>query len=59
MLVIRGWTKDGMIITNDPGTKRGEGFLYKPEVLLNAIHDWTGSDATMTQGRQVMIVAEK
>ena len=68
MLVVRGWTKDGMIITNDPGTKRGEGYLYKQEVLMNAIHDWTpplasgggtGSDETIEQGRKVMIVVEK
>ena len=56
MLVVRGWTKDGMIITNDPGTKRGEGYLYKPETLMNAVHDWNGGD--MYNGRKVMIVVE-
>lgn len=57
MLLVRGWTKDGMIITNDPGTKRGEGYLYKPEVLMNAVHDWNGGD--VENGRKVMIVVEK
>lgn len=53
MLVVRGWTKD-MIITNDPGTRKGEGYQYKPEVLYNAIHDWNGGD--VDNGRKAMIV---
>lgn len=57
MLLVRGWTKSGMIITNDPGTKRGEAYLYDPEVLLNAVHDWNGGD--VENGRKVMIVVEK
>lgn len=57
MLVVRGWTKDGLIITNDPGTKRGEGYLYKPDILLNAIHDW--NDGDVPNGKKVMIVVEK
>lgn len=57
MLVVRGWTKNGVIITNDPGTKRGEGYLYKPEVLMNAVHDWNSGD--IYNGRKVMIVVEK
>jgi hypothetical protein len=57
MLVVRGWTKDGQIITNDPGTKRGEGYLYDPDVLINAVHDWNGGD--VENGRKAMIVVEK
>lgn len=57
MLVVRGWTKDGMIIANDPGTKRGEGYLYDPDVLINAVHDWNGGD--VENGRKAMIVVEK
>lgn len=57
MLLLIGYTKD-TIITNDPGTKRGEGFRYKNDVLFNAIHDWTGSDDTIAQGRKAMIVVE-
>ncbi len=41
MLVIKGYT-DKMVITNDPGTKRGQDFVYKIDVLMNSIHDWTG-----------------
>lgn len=46
MLVIRGYTKD-RFITNDPGTKRGRGFLYKYQDLLRAVHDWPASAKAM------------
>ncbi|MBI2636943.1 MAG: C39 family peptidase [Parcubacteria group bacterium] len=39
MLVIRGYT-DTQFITNDPGTRRGEEFMYTHDALINAIHDW-------------------
>lgn len=53
MLVVRGWT-DEIIITNDPGTRKGEGYQYKPDVLLNAVHDWNGGD--VANGKKAMIV---
>lgn len=53
-LVIRGWLKDGRIITNDPGTRKGNGYVYKADVLWNAIHDWNGGN--VTAGAKVMIV---
>lgn len=54
MLVIKGYTKDGKFITNDPGTRRGADFIYSPEVLFNAIHDWNGGD--VKNGAKVIIV---
>jgi hypothetical protein len=54
MLVIRGWMKDGRIITNDPGTRKGNGYVYSASVLWNAIHDWNGGK--VTSGQKVMIV---
>ncbi|MDD4996105.1 MAG: C39 family peptidase [Patescibacteria group bacterium] len=39
MLVVKGY-KDDEFITNDPGTKKGKDFIYKEDILLNAIHDW-------------------
>lgn len=53
MVVVRGWTKD-MIITNDPGTRKGENYTYSPDVLMNAVHDWNGGD--IYNGQKVMIV---
>ena len=54
MLVLRGYTKDGHVITNDPGTRRGENFAYKWDVLINAIHDWNGGD--VENGAKVVVV---
>ena len=54
MLVIKGFTKDGKFITNDPGTRRGANFIYKPDILMNAIHDWNGGD--VYNGRKVIII---
>lgn len=57
MLVIKGFAEDGKIITNDPGTRRGADFLYDPDTLWNAIHDWNGGD--VVNGKKMMIVLER
>jgi len=54
MLVVKGYTKSGNLITNDPGTRKGADYVYKPEVLLNAVHDWNGGN--VDTGRKVMII---
>ncbi len=54
MLVIVGYTET-KVITNDPGTKRGEGYTYDYETVYNAVHDWNGGN--VESGRTVMIVA--
>lgn len=62
MLVIRGY-ENNKIITNDPGTKRGERYLYDPAKLIRAIHDWDHTlaidgmtDAEINSTRKVMII---
>lgn len=55
MLVVKGF-KDDLIIVNDPGTKRGEDFVYDAETLWAAVHDWNGGD--VQNGAKVMIVPE-
>lgn len=57
MLVAKGYTKDGKIITHDPGTRRGADFLYDQALLWGAIHDWNGGD--VDSGAKVMIIIEK
>lgn len=42
-LVIRGYTKDGKFITNDPGTRKGNAYVYSQSVIMNAMHDWVPS----------------
>lgn len=57
-LVLVGFTKDDMIITNDPGTRRGEGYEYKLDVLYEAIHDFTGDKDDIEKGKKAMIVVD-
>lgn len=55
MLVIKGYTKNGYFITNDPGTKRGADYIYKIDLLYKAIHDWVPG-GNVLDGRKAMIV---
>lgn len=43
MLIIKGYNSQ-YFITNDPGTKNGEGYKYKFNDLINAIHDWNSEN---------------
>ncbi|KKP78201.1 MAG: hypothetical protein A2271_04335 [Candidatus Moranbacteria bacterium RIFOXYA12_FULL_35_19] len=56
-LVLVGYDGD-TIITNDPGTRKGEGYEYNIDVLYNAIHDFPGKPENIEQGRRAMIVVE-
>jgi VanZ family protein len=56
-LVLVGY--DGnTIITNDPGTRKGEGYKYNIQVLYSAIHDFPGRPEDIDSGRKAMIVLE-
>lgn len=57
MLVLRGYTKDGYFITNDPGTKRGEQYVYRFDKIMSAMHDWNGGD--VDNGQKIVIVVSK
>jgi hypothetical protein len=56
MLVVRGFT-DSSFVTNDPGTRSGEAFVYKKQVLMDAIGDWNNGDPA--NGEKVVIVVKK
>jgi hypothetical protein len=55
MLVIKGYTDDGKFITNDPGTKRGENYLYPQDRIMEAIHDWR-TDQNIDLGKKVILI---
>lgn len=56
MLVIKGFdSAKRAFIVNDPGTRRGNGYVYDQDVLVNAIHDWNGGD--VLRGEKIVIVA--
>jgi hypothetical protein len=54
MLVIKGYTKSGDFITNDPGTRKGADYIYNPNVIMNAIHDWNGDN--VNAGKKVILI---
>ncbi|MDD5341826.1 MAG: C39 family peptidase [Patescibacteria group bacterium] len=54
-LVIKGYLKDGTIITNDPGTRKGADYLYAPNTLLEAIHDWNNGDVPNGQRNMIIV----
>jgi hypothetical protein len=57
MILITGY--DGKFFyTNDSGTSYGERYPYPHDVLLNAIHDWTGINENIGEGRKVMMTIE-
>lgn len=60
-LVIRGYDDATQeFITNDPGTKRGEGYRYNYDVLENALVDYpTGINESIIEMRTAMIVVQK
>jgi uncharacterized protein YvpB len=55
MLVVLGYDEDGFF-TNDPGTRRGEHYYYDAELLVNAVHNWTGVKEEIEQGEPVMMI---
>ncbi|OGL97708.1 hypothetical protein A2304_00390 [Candidatus Uhrbacteria bacterium RIFOXYB2_FULL_57_15] len=55
MIVIRGYTET-QFIANDPGTRRGEGYVYDINTVMDATHDWTGSFDTIETGPKVVVV---
>ncbi len=61
MIVIRGYDPDNQeFITNDPGTRHGERFRYKADVLFEAIRDYpTGYHEEIYAIEKNMIVISK
>jgi hypothetical protein len=53
-ILLKGYTKDGKIITNDPGTRKGANYIYSSQTILDAMHDWNGGD--VDHGAKVIIV---
>ena len=58
MLVVIGYTPKGFI-THDPGTKRGERYFYSTDVLMNALHNWTGVKEETRKGAKVALIIER
>lgn len=61
MFVIRGYDpKTDEFITNDNGTRRGEGYRYKASILISAVRDYpTGDRLPIAETKKAMIVVSK
>ena len=57
MLLIKGYDRRGEFITNDPGTRKGQNYVYQEAVIMNAIHDWNNGD--VEHGQKVVIVVSR
>ncbi len=58
MLVITGYDSTNFI-TNDVGTKRGKDYRYSYDTIINAIHDWNGSNDTIESGAKRVLILTK
>lgn len=58
MLVITGYDEE-FFYTNDPGTSYGAVYSYDKDLLLSTIHDWTGVQEKIGEGRKVMMTIEQ
>ncbi len=58
MLVVTGYDAEKKeFVTNDPGTRRGEGYRYPEATLYAAIREYpTGKHLPIKEGRKAMIV---
>ncbi len=55
MLVVRGYNASRhTFVTNDPGTRNGESYVYNENVIMSAMGDWNDGDPQ--NGNKVVIV---
>ncbi|MFH1632074.1 MAG: C39 family peptidase [bacterium] len=54
MFVIKGYTKD-RFITNDPGTRNGESYVYDIDVIMDAMGDWNNGDPANGAKRIILV----
>ena len=54
MLVIKGYDKLSFI-TNDVGTRNGNSYTYKKEIIMKNIHDWNEKDIRLGKKRVLVL----
>lgn len=54
MLVIKGYTEN-QFITNDPGTRNGESYVYDIDVIMDAMGDWNNGDPANGAKRVIFV----
>lgn len=58
VLVILGYDAKNFV-THDVGTRKGENYVYRKEVIMDAIHDWNGSVDTIRSGPRRLLIVTK
>ncbi len=56
LFTIRGYDGDNFI-TNDPGTRRGENYVYPQSVIMSTMADWNNGD--VANGAKRILILEK
>ena len=59
MLLIKGFQKDGLFLTNDSGTKRGLNYPYSFETLFEAAADWDHAQNNVDINKKIAILIWK
>ncbi|MFA6285620.1 MAG: C39 family peptidase [Parcubacteria group bacterium] len=54
MLVIKGYDAQNFI-TNDVGTRKGESYTYKKDVIMKNMHDWNAQDIHLGAKRVLVL----
>jgi len=54
MLAIKGYDSQNFI-TNDVGTRKGNSYVYKKDVIMKNIHDWNDQDIYLG-GKRVLVM---
>lgn len=54
MIVIKGYTETQFIV-NDPGTKRGQDYVYDIDVVMEAMGDWNDGDPANGAKRVILL----
>ncbi|TSA46144.1 hypothetical protein D4R51_00625 [bacterium] len=55
MLVIKGYDSQNFI-TNDVGTRKGNSYVYKKDVIMKNIHDWNAKDIHLGAKRVLVLM---
>ncbi|MBI5529997.1 MAG: C39 family peptidase [Candidatus Doudnabacteria bacterium] len=59
MLLVKGYDENGNFITNDPGTKFGQNYIYSFKILFESAADWDHTTNNINLKQKVAIVVWK
>ena len=54
MLVVKGYDAQNFI-TNDVGTRKGDSYVYKKNVIMKNMHDWNAKDIHLGAKRVLVL----